>query len=149
MSGRPELWRLRVDLFAPFPNTQADPRFQAAIRSRLAALDETGSPGEVGLDHGAGEVGLDHRPGEVDLDHRPGGLAIDGGPGVIQERPVLGVLFWLRATTAGEAADLGIRLAAEAFRESFGVDADLYDVTVIPRAAVLLPDDPYYPERPD
>jgi hypothetical protein len=75
-------------------------------------------------------------------------LSFDAGTG-IAGRPIIGVLFWVRSTSAGKAADRGIAASIRAVAASFGEQARLYDAVVIPIDAVVLPDDPGYPGLPD
>ena len=71
-------------------------------------------------------------------------LAFDAGTG-IAGRTIVGSLFWVRAATVGGAADASVAAFTDAAAEAFGRVLSLYEVTVIPREAVALPDDPYYP----
>lgn len=85
-------------------------------------------------------------------------LASDGAPAVgavgadqglgVTSRPVVGLLFWVRADDVGAAATVAVEAARRA-GANHGVGPDLYDVTVIPRQAVALPGDPLYPSMPD
>jgi hypothetical protein len=115
-----ELWRVRVDLFDA---ATAVPRREVenALRSLLVADD--GEPGlfEAGADSGRG----------------------------IEGRPVLGLLFWVRADQVGDAASTAVETAVRAARNCCGETLELYDVTVIPRPAVVLTEDPHYPVMPD
>jgi hypothetical protein len=70
----------------------------------------------------------------------------DQGRG-IADTPVVGLLFWVAADDVGAAASSAVKIAAKAGEEC-GLSG-LYDVTVIPRDAVALPDDPRHPEMPD
>jgi hypothetical protein len=72
-----------------------------------------------------------------------GGDQGDGATG----RPVVGLTFWVRAEDVGEAAVRALDLARRA-GENHGVGPELYDVVVIPSAAVVSPDDPEYPHMP-
>jgi hypothetical protein len=115
-----ELWRVRVDLFAE----SHDPRRQInKVKDTLRGL-VTGNDGEPGADIGA-----------------------DQGTGVTT-RPVVGMLFWVRANDVGGAAATAVETARRA-GEGAGVGPELYDVVVIPRAAVVRPNDPKYPPMPD
>ena len=113
------LWRVRVDLFAE----RQDPRRQInRVAERLKNLLPTndGDPKlDIGLDQGTGATG----------------------------RPVVGLLFWVRADDVGGAAVTAVEVARRA-GENEGVGPELYDVVVIPRAAVVLPNDPRYPPMP-
>jgi hypothetical protein len=77
----------------------------------------------------------------------PGDSAGDQGPG-IEGRPVVGLLFGVRADEVGQAARVAVETARRAGASS-GIGSDLYDVVVIPNAAVARPDDPSYPPMPD
>jgi hypothetical protein len=81
-----------------------------------------------------------------DGDARPG-IALDQGKGVTT-RPVVGLLFWVKADDVGGAATTALDIARQAGK-SAGVGPELYDVTVIPQAAVVLPNDARYPQMPD
>jgi hypothetical protein len=76
-----------------------------------------------------------------------GGVGADHGLG-IEGRPVVGLTFWVRADDVGQAAKTAVESARRAGTES-GVGSELYDVVVIPDAAVAIPDDPRYPQMPD
>lgn len=112
------LWRVRVDLFA------ADDRGNrvSACATELDRLliGDDGSGGGTGADQGLGVAG----------------------------KPVVGLLFWVRADDVGSAAVLAVETARLAGRPH-GVGPRLYDVTVIPEDAVALPGDATYPEMPD
>jgi hypothetical protein len=83
-----------------------------------------------------------------DREPRPGGgVGADQGLG-IEGRPVVGLTFWVRADHVGQAATTAVESARRAGTES-GVGSELYDVVVIPDAAVATPDDPRYPQMPD
>jgi len=115
-----ELWRVRVDLFAEprDPRRQID-RVAERLRNLLTTND--GDPKlDMGLDQGTGAT----------------------------SRPVVGLLFWVRADDVGGAATTAVEVARRA-GENEGVGPELYDVVVIPRAAVVLPSDPQYPSMPD
>jgi hypothetical protein len=114
-----DLWRVRVDLFA-----EDDDGVRVALVSEnlkhLLTGDEDGADDHVGADQGTGLAG----------------------------RPVVGLLFWVRADDIGTAANTAVEIARRAGHSS-GVGPDLYDVTLIPDAAVALPSDPEYPPMPD
>ena len=119
-----ELWRVRVDLFTE----RRDPvrRELDAIAERLkAALTE--SDGDAATDRGY--FGVDQGTGQAG-------------------RPVLGLTFWIRADDVGGAATGAIEVARRVGAGA-GAGPGLYDVTVIPRAAVTFPNDPRYPRQPD
>jgi hypothetical protein len=85
-----------------------------ALRRLLTSDDEEDRPGEgAGSDHGTGIAG----------------------------RPVVGLLFWVRADDVGLAARTAVETARRAGTES-GLGSELYDVVVIPRSAVAMADDP-------
>jgi hypothetical protein len=94
----------------------------ARLNELLAASggDEVDDHGDIGLDQGTGAAG----------------------------QSVIGMLFWVRADDVGQAARTAVTIARRA-GEPDGVGPDLYDVTVIPRAAVAQPGDPGYPPMPD
>lgn len=115
-----ELWRVRVDLFAEDDDGRRVSAAAAALRAVL--VDDDGDPAhaDVGADQGLG----------------------------VTTRPVVGLLFWVRADDVGGAATTAVDTARRA-GAAHGVGPDLYDVTVIPRDAVVLPGDPLYPSMPD
>ena len=73
--------------------------------------------------------------------------AVDQGTGVTR-RAVVGMTFWVDAADVGQAAITAVDIARRA-SEGHGAGPDLYDVTVIPRDAVVTPNDARYPPRPD
>jgi hypothetical protein len=113
-----DLWRVRVDLFSDRDDRVS--KAHQALQRLLTSGDEARLPGEVGADQGIG----------------------------IEGRPVVGLLFWVRADDVGLAARTAVETACRAGTES-GLGSDLYDVVVIPNAAVVSPDDPWYPRMPD
>jgi hypothetical protein len=116
-----ELWRVRVDLFAPDDDGGHVPAAHEALKRQLTASDEAvRGPGETSADQGTG----------------------------IARRSVVGLSFWVRADDVGEAARTAVDTAQRAGAEH-GVGTELYDVVVIPNAAVARPDDPGYPRMPD
>lgn len=115
-----ELWRVRVDLFAADRGDRVAAAHQALERQLTESDDALRRPGESGADQGRG----------------------------IEGRAVVGLLFWVRADDVGEAARVAVETARRAGADS-AVGTDLYDVVVIPNAAVTSPDDPTYPEMPD
>ena len=116
-----ELRRVRVDLFAADGDGGRVRAAHEAIRAQLTASDlAPRRPGESGADQGTG----------------------------IEGRPVVGLSFWVRADDVGQAATTAVEAARRAGAAS-GVGTDLYDVVVIPSAAVARPDDPAYPPMPD
>jgi hypothetical protein len=76
-----------------------------------------------------------------------GAMSADHGRG-IEGRPVVGMLFWVRADDVGKAAVLAVETARVAGGQH-GVGPDLYDVTVIPEAAVVRQRGPSYPTMAD
>ncbi|MGC2190788.1 MAG: hypothetical protein WA751_00425 [Candidatus Dormiibacterota bacterium] len=114
------LWRVRVDLFTPLKGIHTQVAVDA-VRSLLLSDDSEVERLGVGGDSGLG----------------------------IEGRPVVGLLFWVRADGVGVAASIAVDTAQRATFKCCGETLDLYDVTIIPRGAVILPDDPQYPQRPD
>jgi hypothetical protein len=116
-----ELWRVRVDLFTADSDATRVVAAHEALQRQLTASDEAArQPGETGADQGTG----------------------------LEGRPVAGLSFWVRADDVGQAARTAVETAQRAGTES-GVGTALYDVVVIPEAAVARPDDPSYPRMPD
>jgi hypothetical protein len=115
-----DLWRVRVDLFAEDDNGARVTAPHHALQRQLTSDDEVGVPGEVAADQGIG----------------------------IEGRPVVGLLFWVRADDVGLAARTAVETANLAGTDS-GLGSELYDVVVIPSAAVANPNDPKYPRMPD
>jgi hypothetical protein len=118
-----ELWRVRVDLFAaPLERRQGDTVVTVAkhLKSLLLFRDDDPSGSDIGVDLGTGAA----------------------------RRSVVGLLFWVRADDVGGAAATALDIARQAGGVA-GVGPELYDVTVIPRAAVVLPGDTRYPRMPD
>jgi hypothetical protein len=121
VGGGIELWRVRVDLFAADRDGARVAAAHEALRRELTASDdEAGRPGGIGADQGTG----------------------------IEGRPVVGLLFWVRADDVGQAASVAVEVARRAGADS-GLGTDVYDVVVIPETAVARPDDPAYPAMPD
>ena len=116
-----DLWRVRVDLFS----ADADNRLISAVARSLDSLltGDTNDPDahSYGVDQGLG----------------------------VTERPVVGLVFWVRADDVGAAAARAVEVARFA-GDAAGVGPELYDVTVIPRDAVVTGSDPAaYPLMPD
>jgi hypothetical protein len=116
-----ELWGVRVDLFAPDRDGASVAEAHDALQRELTASDDAATrPGEVTADQGTGIAG----------------------------RPVIGLSFWVRADDVGQAARTAVETARHAGTDS-GVGTDLYDIVVIPNAAMARRDDPAYPPMPD
>jgi hypothetical protein len=118
-----QLWRVRVDLFAP-----------------------DGESGRVPATHEA----LQHELTETDGAARPWGDSVaDQGRG-IEGRPVIGLIFWVRADEVGEAASLAVETARRAGATN-GIGPELFDVSVSPSTSVRHPSesDRAYMPRPD
>jgi hypothetical protein len=115
-----DLWRVRVDLFAEDDSGSRVAAAHHALQRQLTSDQAGGEAGDVAADQGLG----------------------------IEGRPVIGLLFWVRAEDVGLAARTAVETARRAGTES-GLGTELYDVVVIPRAAVARPNDPEYPTMPD
>ena len=117
-----DLWRVRVDLFAE--RREPVRRQVNGVYERLSGMltesdgDATTDPGVIGVDEGTS----------------------------FTRRNVIGMVFWVRADDAGAAAMRAIDVARDAGATE-GAGPEFYDVIVIPRAAVVFPDDPNYPTR--
>lgn len=109
------------------------------VRVDLFAIDDDGRRTSACVDE------LDRLLTGTDDGH--GGSAADQGLGVVR-LPVVGLLFWVRADDVGTAATLAVETARLAGRPH-GVGPQLYDIVVIPRNAVVMPNDPGYPTMPD
>jgi hypothetical protein len=117
-----DLWRVRVDLFAPDHDSGRVPATHEALGRQLTESD-----------------GVARRPGD---------WAADQGLGREGDRPVVGLVFWVAADEIGKAATLAAETARRAGAES-GVGTELYDVVVIPHAAVADRYGDHYPQQPD
>ena len=115
-----DLWRVRVDLFAEDDSGARVAAAHQALQRQLTSDDAAQAAGDVAADQGLG----------------------------IEGRPVVGLLFWVRADDVGLAARTAVETARRAGAES-GIGTELYDVVVIPSAAVARPTDPAYPTMPD
>ena len=118
-----ELWRVRVDLFAPDRESGRVPATHQALQRELTETDGAARPwGDSAADQGRG----------------------------IEGHPVIGLVFWVRADEVGTAASLAVDAARRAGAES-GVGPELYEVIVLPSAAVRHPGegDPAYLPKPD
>jgi hypothetical protein len=111
---------VRVDLFAEHDDGAHVRTAHRALKRHLTFDDGEAEVGASGADQGIG----------------------------IEGRPVVGLLFWVRADDVGLAAKTAVETACRAGTES-GLGSELYDVVVIPSAAVASPDDPAYPRMPD
>lgn len=76
-----------------------------------------------------------------------GSYGVDQGVG-LAARPVVGLVFWVRADDVGRAAQHAVETGRRALADHVPA-AGLYDVTVIPEDAVATEDDPLYPPMPD
>jgi hypothetical protein len=114
------LWRVRVDLFAEDAGGARVAAAHQALQRQLTSADAAETPGDVAADQGLG----------------------------VEGRPVVGLLFWVRTDEVGLAARTAVETARRAGTDS-GVGTELYDVVVIPSAAVARPTDPKYPTMPD
>ena len=74
-------------------------------------------------------------------------VGADQGLGV-GSQPVLGLLFWVRADDVGQAAVTAVDTALNVAK-TLDRTAELYDVTIVPQRAVVLPGNPRYPAMPD
>ena len=118
-----ELWRVRVDLFAPDSESGRVPAVHEALQCKLTETDGAARPwGDSAADQGRG----------------------------IEGRPVIGLVFWVRADEVGPAASLAVETARRAGAES-GVGPELYEVVVLPSTSVRWPGegDPAYLPKPD
>jgi hypothetical protein len=114
-----ELWHVRVDLLAPDDDSS---RVSDARRSLLRLLVET--------DGGAGYQ-----------------AAVDQGTGV-EGQAVLGLSFWVRADDVGSAATVALSTARSAAAGGLA-GPEFYDVVVVPRSAVRVPEDEHHLPMPD
>ena len=115
-----ELWRVRLDLYAePLERRQSDTVVTVAkrLKSLLTSKDDLRSRTDIAVD-----------------------LGTSAAP-----RPTIGMRFWVRADDVGGAAITALEIARQAGRDA-GVGPELYEISVTPRAAVVLPDDPGYRE---
>jgi hypothetical protein len=115
-----ELWRVRVDLLVDEADADSFGAMAERLGSRLTGDNEPEGPGELGIDHGLG----------------------------VAARPVLGLLFWVRADEVGGAASSAVDAARSAAAEC-GMAFELYDITLVPEQAVVLLVDPLLPAIPD
>jgi hypothetical protein len=115
-----DLWRVRVDLFAEDHSGARVAAAHQALQCQLTSDDAAEAAGDVAADQGLG----------------------------VEGRPVVGLLFWVRADEVGLAARTAVETARRAGTDS-GIGTELYDVVVIPSAAVARPTDPEYPTMPD
>lgn len=113
-----KLWRVRVDLFAPDTESASVPTTHEALQRELTETDGAARPwADSATDQGRG----------------------------IEGRPVIGLVFWVRADEVGSAASLAVETARRAGAGS-GVGPELYEVIVLPSTAVRHPGegDPAY-----
>ncbi len=115
-----ELWRVRVDIFVPDDGAKWTRFAFEGLRNLLIDGDAASGDGDAGSDQGTGIAG----------------------------RPVVGLLFWVRADDVGQAALRAVDTAARALADHLA-KPELYDVTVIPRTAVAMKGDSTYPVMPD
>jgi hypothetical protein len=118
-----ELWRVRVDLFAPDSESGRVPATHQALQRELTETDGAARPwGDSAADQGRGKEG----------------------------RPAIGLVFWVRADDVGQAASLAVDTARRAGAES-GVGPELYEVIVLPSTSVRWAGegDPAYLPKPD
>ncbi len=71
-------------------------------------------------------------------------LGVDQGTGAAGG-PVIGCTFWVRGADVGDAANHAVATARTA-TAGLGIGPDLYEVVVIPAAAVADVSDPSYPD---
>ena len=115
-----DLWRVRVDLFVEGDGPVEVQRCREALEQLLVDADGAADGSGVGVDQGTG----------------------------VEGSAVVGQIFWVRGNDVGEVATLGVATATRAGR-SLGIGPRLYDVVVIPRQAVVAPDDSTCPRLPD
>jgi hypothetical protein len=118
-----ELWRVRVDLFAPDSESGRVPATHQALQRELTETDGAARPwGDSAADQGRG----------------------------IEGRSAIGLVFWVRADDVGQAASLAVDTARRAGAES-GVGPELYEVIVLPSTSVRWAGegDPAYLPKPD
>jgi hypothetical protein len=116
-----DLWRVRVDLFSADADNRMISAVARSLESLLTADADDADAHSYGVDQGLG----------------------------VTDRPVVGLVFWVRADDVGAAAARAAEVARVAGGAA-GVGPELYDVTVIPRYAVVMGSDPAaYPLMPD
>lgn len=119
-----ELWRVRVDLFAPDNESGRVRATHEALQRELTETDGAARPwGDSAADQGRG----------------------------IEGRPVVGLVFWVRADGIGQAASVAVEAALRAGAAS-GLGPELFDLTVFPSSSVRSPgegDPAYLPRQPD
>ncbi len=109
MNDLPTLWRLSVALVAPLPDAHVDVKSRTALRSRIFALAVNEHTHGFGLTGGASPEGT----------------------------PIIRVMLPVRAGSPGAAVDVAVTTVAAAVRDTFAVDALLYEVTVTPINAIV------------
>jgi len=115
-----QLYRVRVDLFAADEASWRVSTVFATLKTLLIDGDREFARGDCGADQGTGVAG----------------------------EPVVGLGFWVRADDVGGAADIALATARAAGAEH-GAGPGFFGVTVVPREAVRMPDDPMYAPRSD
>jgi hypothetical protein len=105
------LWHVRVDLIAPDDDGRRVTPVAEELR-RLLHDDERIGRGGGGADQGRGSEG----------------------------RPVVGLTFWVKADDLGAAAVTALETARRA-GSAAEVGPDYYDVSLVPRSAIPMPED--------
>jgi hypothetical protein len=72
---------------------------------------------------------------------------VDQGTGV-EGQPVIGLVFWVRADDVGAAAVTALQTARLAGSVA-DVGPEYYDVSLVPRSAILVPEEEHNIENPD
>jgi hypothetical protein len=106
-----DLWHVRVDLIAPDDNGRKVTPVAEELR-RLLNEDDRDLPGGGGADQGIG----------------------------VEGQPVAGLVFWVRADDVGAAAMTALQTARRAGSVA-DVGPEYYDVSLVPRSAILVPED--------
>jgi hypothetical protein len=114
-----DVWHVRVDLIAPDDSGSRVTPAAEELR-RLLNEDDTPAAGGGGADQGIG----------------------------IEGQPVVGLTFWVRADDVGAAAMTALDTARLAGRAA-DVGADYYAVSLVPRSAILMPEDEHTVRRTD
>ena len=103
-----ELWHCRVDLIAPDDDGRRVSRAAQGLRPLLRG-ENTGPGHGYGVDQGKGDEG----------------------------QPVLGLTFWVKADEVGPAASTALATARQA-GASADAGPEYYNVTLVPRSAILM-----------